>query len=158
MRIAVLSDTHGNLSWAEKLMPMFDSVDAVIHLGDCVGDAKRLEEMIKCPIYYIAGNCDIMSNEPRVLVKHFNGVKIFAVHGDRYSVDRDLLALSAAAREQDAEICLYGHTHIPDITPYYGVWFVNPGSMSRPRGMAKRSYAIIEIDNKRNVIPSIITP
>ncbi len=158
MRIAVLSDTHGNLTWVDGLMPMFDSVDAVIHLGDCVADAKKLEERIKCPVYYIAGNCDIMSSEPRELVKHFGGVRFFAVHGDRYSVDYDLYALSAAAREREAQVCLYGHTHIPDISNYYGVWIVNPGSMSRPRGMAKRSYAIIEIDNKGNVVPTIVTP
>ena len=121
MRIAVLSDTHGNLSWMHRLKPMFDSVDCVIHLGDCVSDARRIQESISCPVYFIAGNCDIMSSVPQELEKYIGGVKVFAVHGHRYSLDYGLYSLSADARERDAKLCLYGHTHIPDITSCYGI-------------------------------------
>ena len=158
MRIAVLSDTHGNLSWMNKLMPMFDSVDAVIHLGDLVSDAKKIQERIKCPLYYVAGNCDIMSSAPQEFEGYIGGKKIFAVHGNRHSLEYGLYSLAADARQREAQICLYGHTHIPDITSCYGLWFVNPGSISRPRGMSRNSYAVIEIDSRGEIIPDIIIP
>ena len=157
MRIAVISDTHGNLLWIDKVRAMLDSVDCIIHLGDNVQDAKKIEEAVKCPVHYVAGNCDILSSAPHEFDGYIGGVKFFAVHGHRYSIDYDLYTLSAEARSRDAKICLYGHTHVPDITNCYGIWFVNPGSISRPRGMSKKSYSVISIDRKGNIIPDIIT-
>lgn len=157
MRIAVISDTHGNLSWVGRLKPMLASVDHIIHLGDVVSDARRLEELVRCPVHYVAGNCDMMSSAPHELELRIGGKRIFAVHGHGYSLDNGLYSLSAEARSREADICLYGHTHIPDITSGYGIWFVNPGSMARPRGLSGKTYAIIEIDKNGEIIPDIIT-
>ena len=157
MRIAVISDTHGDTSWMNRLKPMFDSVDCVIHLGDVVSDARKIEENVKCPVYYVAGNCDMLSSAPQELNKYIGGKKIFAVHGNGYSLDYGLYSLSAEAREKEADICLYGHTHVPDITTGYGIWFVNPGSISRPRGIAGKTYAVIEIKKNGEIIPDIIS-
>ena len=88
---------------------------------------------------------------------NIGGKKIFAVHGNGYSLDYGLYSLSAEAREKEADICLYGHTHVPDITTGYGIWFVNPGSVSRPRGIAGKTYAVIEITKNGEIIPDIIS-
>lgn len=157
MRIAVISDTHGNLTWLARLGDMLRSVDCVIHLGDTVSDARRLEEAVKCPVYYVAGNCDVTNSVPYEFEKYIGGKKIFAVHGHGYSLDYGLYSLSAEARARQADICLYGHTHIPDITTGYGIWFVNPGSISRPRGMSGKTYAIIEIGKNGEIVPDIMT-
>ena len=156
MRIAVVSDSHGDMRWVNKIRGTLDSVDCVIHLGDYVGDARKLSDMLKCLVYYVAGNGDIMSSAPQVLEQSIGGVKIMAVHGHRHRVNDDLYSLAADAQSRDAKICLYGHTHIPDITNYYGIWFINPGSVSRARGMSKESYAIININKNGEVIPDIM--
>lgn len=156
MRIAVVSDSHGNMLWVEKIRKALDSVDCVIHLGDYVSDAKKLEGMLKCPVYYVAGNGDLMSSAPHELLKSIGGVKVLAVHGHRYRVDGDLYTLAAKAQSVEAKICLYGHTHVPDITCCYGIWFVNPGSVSRARGLSRESYAMIDIDAKGEVVPHTV--
>lgn len=153
MKIVVVSDTHGDLSWFERAKHIFDGADCVFHLGDVVSDAKKLEEKLSCPVHYVSGNCDIASGADKEILINVGAVKIFATHGNRYRVENDLYALSAQARSVEADICLYGHTHVPDVTNFYGVWFVNPGSPSRPRGMSKSSLAVIERDRHGNICP-----
>ncbi len=157
MRIAVISDSHGSTSWIEKLMPVFDTVDCIIHLGDGVADAEKLKAKVKCPVYNIAGNCDMTLSVPDEFCRYIGGVKVFATHGSRYALQYDLLTLSQAAQEKEAKLCLYGHTHVPDTDCCYGIWFVNPGSIARPRGFSGRTYAIIEIDKKGEIKPDIIS-
>ncbi len=153
MKIVVISDTHGDLSWFESARHIFDNADCVFHLGDVVSDAKKLEEKLPCPVHYVAGNCDIASGADKEILISVGAVKIFATHGNRYRVENDLYALSAQARSVEADICLYGHTHVADVTNFYGVWFVNPGSPSRPRGISKKSLAVIERDRHGNICP-----
>ena len=38
MKIVVVSDTHGDLSWFERAKHVFDNADCVFHLGDVVSD------------------------------------------------------------------------------------------------------------------------
>lgn len=156
MRIAVLSDSHGNITWMNKMKPVFDSVDCIIHLGDYVHDARTIETLVKCPVYYVAGNGDIMTSAEIEFEKFIGGVKVFATHGHKYYVNDTIYSLSEEALAREAKLCLYGHTHVPDISSMYGIWFVNPGSISRPRGMSRNSYAVIDINNGE-ITPDIIT-
>ncbi|MBP3347767.1 MAG: metallophosphoesterase [Clostridia bacterium] len=158
MKIVVISDTHGDMSWWEGLKPVIMSADCLFHLGDGAREAEKIQELTGKPVYCVKGNCDIAcgaSSEEEVTL---GGKRIFACHGNRYRVETDLYAISAAARSREADICLYGHTHVADITNYYGVWFVNPGSLSRPRGFDRRkTYAVLETDINGDLIPSIYT-
>lgn len=155
MRILVVSDSHGSMAWFDKIKTVFDSVDCVIHLGDHQSDAEKIRERVKIPVYAVSGNCDFGSGESEIC-QYIGGIKVFATHGHRYRVDNDIYAISAAAREHEAALCLYGHTHVPDITNFYGIWFVNPGSVSRPRSFSGPTYAIIEIDKKGEIKPDIL--
>ena len=47
MRIMVISDTHGDLSWMEKAQNDIESADRIIHLGDNVADAKKMAQRLK---------------------------------------------------------------------------------------------------------------
>ena len=52
------------------------------------------------------------------------------------------------AQEEEADICLYGHLHVPDAWKEGRTLFVNPGSISQPRGPIREClYAKIEIDD-----------
>jgi putative phosphoesterase len=53
------------------------------------------------------------------------------------------------AEEQQADILLFGHTHIPDIAEKDRCIIINPGSASDPRGNSNESYAVIEISDGR---------
>lgn len=157
MRILVISDTHGNLSRVYKVINSISNmIDGVIHCGDIVEDADTLR--IRYPdlkIYNVRGNCDYGSAVPNEEVFVLGGKKFFVTHGDLYGVNWGIDRLCYKGAEVDADVCLYGHTHVPYIDNYNGIVILNPGSLSAPRGNSVYSYGIIKIED--NVVtPSIV--
>jgi putative phosphoesterase len=151
MKILVLSDTHGDTSKAEKAIRSSKRIDLIIHLGDYFRDAQKLSAMFpKIPIEYIYGNSDFVTeNVPAEKVIEVCGKRIFLTHGHRYSVKWDYERLISKAKEQSADILLFGHTHIPELIINDRFYLLNPGSTSEPRADSDGSYAIIEIDESR---------
>ena len=72
------------------------------------------------------------------------GARIFYTHGHLYSVKTELGGLLQAARELDANVVLFGHTHQPLCTYREGVHLLNPGSLGYP-GEQGRTYGIVDI-------------
>lgn len=157
MKILVISDTHGNLSKVYKVINSISNIiDGVIHCGDIVEDADSLR--IKYPnlkIYNVRGNCDYGSSVPNEDVFVLGGKKFFVTHGDLYGVNWGIDRLCYKGAEIGADVCLYGHTHIPYIDNYNGIVILNPGSLSAPRGNRTYSYGIIKIEDSV-VTPSIV--
>jgi len=55
----------------------------------------------------------------------------------------------------EANIVLFGHTHVPYLEKVGGVWFMNPGSPTYPRGGSRPGYGLIEI-NGAQIEPRLI--
>jgi putative phosphoesterase len=146
MLIGVVSDTHRDKAAIKKVAEELRDTDVLIHLGDNDSDVEELSELYKKKIISVRGNCDFMSRTPLELVEEFDGIRILITHGHKYDVKRDLLKLKYKAMELDADIALYGHTHISEISFDEGVWLINPGSPALPRDVY-RSVGIIEIAN-----------
>lgn len=119
--------------------------DAVIHLGDHASDALVIErEYPRLPVCRVRGNCDRCETDVQdEAVIEWEGVKILATHGHRYSVKSGLLSLCYAAAQAGARIALFGHTHDPYCEESEGLWLLNPGACGR----LFPSYGIIEIEN-----------
>lgn len=149
MKILVLSDTHGNLSRVYSLMnSVHTMLDAVIHCGDCVEDVYTLKN--KYPdmrFYFVKGNCDYGSSEPEEETFVLGGKRFFITHGDSYSVNWSTDRLCYRGAELRADICIFGHTHIPVIENYRGMYVMNPGSISHPRGSRGSTYGIVKIED-----------
>lgn len=147
MKILVISDTHGETYRAEKVIKGLKNIDMIIHLGDYVRDARKLSALYpRIPMEYVYGNCDFSTKDvPSEKVLDCCGKKIFITHGHHYSVKRGYDKLYDKAEEVDADILLFGHTHIDDIDEENGHVLLNPGSISNPRNHSNGSYAIIEI-------------
>ena len=100
-------------------------------------------------VYQVAGNCDRYCAPQyacELLVCSVGGVKIFMTHGHRYGVKAGDEALLAAAREQGAQIVLYGHTHRAVCRRETdGIWVMNPGSC----GYSDAVAGLIRIDGGR---------
>ncbi|MCD8125753.1 MAG: metallophosphoesterase [Lachnospiraceae bacterium] len=149
MKILVVSDTHGRLEHFRAVLKRVAPVDRILHLGDVEGDEDFLRGTVGCPITFVAGNCDRLSREPWERAVELGGRRIFMTHGHRYDVHRGLARLNLAAEEAQADVVLYGHTHIPDLSYIGERAFLNPGSLSLPRQEGHRpSFAILEIDAK----------
>jgi len=151
MKILAISDTHGVIYKAEKVIKSINGINLIIHLGDYIRDAHRLSNIFpEIPIECTLGNCDYAASDtPLDKVLEYNGIRILVTHGHRYSVKCDYDKLYRKAEEAGAHLVLFGHTHIADITMKNGVYLVNPGSISFPRNNCSESYAIIELNDER---------
>mgnify|MGYP003310836034 CR=1 FL=1 len=123
----VISDTHGNISAIEKILPLINENDYLIHLGDGLNDLRCFSRDIKANVFSVAGNCD-GGGEDEIL--EIEKVKILITHGDKYGVKSSLYKLLMRAKEVGASVVFYGHTHQNDITIADGITLVNPGALN----------------------------
>ena len=150
MRIAVVSDSHRNLYMLDKALTDAGNVDSIIHLGDGVRDLIKVNEKFKLPVEYVYGNNDfgISPVYEKVIIK--NGIRILMTHGHRYNLYYGVEDLYSKALEVEAQVVLYGHTHIQNVERIGDILLLNPGSVSLPRD-AKPGFAILTINIKGEV-------
>ncbi|MBQ8410034.1 MAG: YfcE family phosphodiesterase [Clostridia bacterium] len=118
MDILVFSDSHGRTS---KLLEAFERQvkrpDAIVFLGDGLRDVAYCD-FGDIPLYAVCGNCDFYSvyggvrGEDEILIT-LGGKRIMMTHGHDYGVKSSLGRLVASAVRKDADIVLFGHTHMP---------------------------------------------
>ena len=155
MKVLVISDTHGSLENAARVLKKVRPLDLVIHLGDIMGDNEELAAMAGCPVTAVAGNNDWLSRDPKETVMSLGKYRAYLTHGHRHSVYFGCDRLVWAAREQQAEIALFGHTHVPVLDLSGDVWLMNPGSLTRPRNGSRYSYIVLDIDEDGEVHPTL---
>lgn len=144
MKILVLSDSHGQLFYMERALAA-EKPDAIVHLGDHESDARELHRAApQLPLYNVYGNCDFARLAPQKLLLSLAGVNLFLTHGHAYGVKYDLLRVSMAARQENAQVLLFGHTHIPLCEWQNGLWLLNPGTCS---GHGPVHYGIVQLEN-----------
>ena len=149
LRALILSDIHGEtttLRWLlEEVWKQVGPIDAYICLGDGVRDFDNAEAFIRsrdphASMYAVRGNCDFISNYPERLVIRLGGLGIYMTHGHIHRVKGGLDYLRGAAREANADIALYGHTHRANVE-YTTPWLINPGAAEDD------CCALMEIEN-----------
>lgn len=153
-KIIVVSDTHGNSSAIEKLMPRIAENDYFFHLGDGCMDVKQVWKEYPDKVYQCRGNCDGFTPTPAEGEIEVEYVKIFYCHGDKYGVKSSLQTLAREAKKRGCEIALYGHTHKADVTEIDGVTLINPGSLKKWVD-AGGSYCYLVI-HKDKITPVIV--
>lgn len=148
--LCVLSDTHGYLDAIHRISNVIFESDYVLHLGDGVGDMRSFTEMLGDKFYAVKGNCDCLPYRKEELLE-IEGHRILMTHGDLYGVKYSMTALSLRAKELNADVVLFGHTHTAEIFEEGGITFINPGSLS---GTMKESFAYVVI-TKEKVVATI---
>ena len=136
IRILVVSDSHGDVNLLHDLFLKYQHFDYFLHLGDSQIPPSLLE-----PFISVKGNCDFGNDYPKIRTIVTPYGKIHMEHGNsiRESVFSD----------ESIRIFLCGHTHIGTLqTLPSGAYFVNPGSLTRPRDGRYGSYLTIEWDEK----------
>lgn len=148
MKILVISDTHGYIDKAVKVIKENNNISMIIHLGDYFRDAQKIAyEFPHIQVEYVHGNCDLMpGNVLAEKLLELEGKKVFITHGHRYSVKWNYEKILKRAQELEADLLLFGHTHIAEIFNNGKCFFLNPGSISDPRGGRRESYAIVDIN------------
>ena len=156
LRILIMSDSHGRNENVElaiaQVREEIGEFQMLIHLGD-VGDAREIESLAGVPCYIVRGNTDYDAKLLNANVIEASGHRIFATHGHLYQVDMRLDLLRFAALENDCDIAMYGHTHVPYLEEDPDdVTILNPGSISKPlQADLRYTYMVIEIDDEDEV-------
>lgn len=161
MRIALVSDTHGDPTAWERAVEVLGEVELICHSGDVLYhgifnpitdtyDPRRLASIlneVRIPMIHARGNCD--SEVDQMALDNFilsdfafasaEGLKILVTHGHK-NTNSKLLGL---ARKAGIALVLRGHTHVPEILAEDGVTLVNPGSVAVPKQEGERPTAAV---------------
>lgn len=152
MKIAVVSDTHRMNRYIDIAKKYIEDADVLIHLGDNVDDVEELSKGFKGTVYAVRGNCDYTDKYPSEQLIELEGKRIFITHGHLYGVKSTLNNIYYRAKELEANIVLFGHTHENLIIEEDSIKFMNPGSISLPRSMGRHVGFIEVSDGKVNNI------
>lgn len=153
MIIGLVSDSHGVTGKLEEMLKLPEAARAEcwLHAGDFTQDADYLAMVCGKPVHKVAGNGDWPTNVPEDLLLELGGHRIYLTHGHMQGVRSGTGRLADYAALQGADIAVYGHTHVADITPRnkQGVTVLNPGSVARPRDESRGSFMIMELEADR---------
>lgn len=153
MRIIVMSDTHQEYRAAKKLIQLHEEADLFLHCGDGYQECELLQrEFPNRKLKWVRGNCDFGCSSEIKLNEIFEAgqARIFMTHGHLYHVKYSLEDLVEAGAAYNANVILYGHTHVASVAYKNGVYVMNPGSLGQPRG-GKASYGIVDVTEKEIV-------
>ncbi len=88
-----------------------------------------------------------------------DGKRVLLVHGSPRKMneylfeDRPLSSFQRLARDSNADVIVFGHTHVPFIKNVDGVLFVNVGSVGKPKDDDPRAcYALLDLTASPAVI------
>ena len=146
LKLLVFSDTHGHESYIERAIKAHgEKADALIFLGDGILGANEVfAGYPHIPHVCVRGNCDVYATgEVDEALVDMGGIKILCMHGHKYSVKSTLVRATYRALEREADMVLFGHTHVPEEKREMGVVLFNPGSLGR--GYPERTYGVVEI-------------
>ena len=156
MKCLCFSDSHGTSAYMRRALKMHPDAEVVFFLGDGLSDLEELTYDRTRAWFAVKGNCDYISEVGGVFVKKLDfitlsGKKILFTHGDLYGVKYGMDGITSLARENGADIALFGHTHEP-LEKYLSdgerpLYLFNPGSAGAPYRYPT-SYGVIEISEK----------
>ena len=145
MRIVVFSDSHNNFHKLNQVVEQRRDTHLFLHLGDGEGEFDDLACLYpEKKMLFVRGNCDWASLSKSEDLVICQGKRIFFTHGHLYGVKKDTHRIWERARQLEADICCFGHTHTPFSTYRESVYLLNPGSISQPRA-GHPSYGVIDI-------------
>lgn len=146
----VFSDSHGRNDRMLRVIGRYkNEIEGVFFLGDVESGEDRLRGSIPGPTYIVRGNCDYFSQAPDFQVVKLHGHQIAMTHGHKQHVNMGIDMLKYWAMSNEADIVMFGHTHVPFREQTSTLTVLNPGSISRPRQEDHiPTYAIMEfLDN-----------
>ena len=147
MRYLIISDTHNNTYYLNRVLDKVGNLDGLFHLGDFDGHECDIQAMVECDTYMVGGNNDFFCGLERELLVEIGGYRIFMTHGHRYGVGYGQDRILEVGKDLAANIVMFGHTHKPLITQKEGLYLINPGSISQPRQEGRiPTYIIMEFD------------
>ncbi|HID92570.1 MAG TPA: YfcE family phosphodiesterase [bacterium (Candidatus Stahlbacteria)] len=135
MKVGVLSDSHGNLEYLREtgLWLIQNGASLLVHLGDDWDDTKAVEEL-GIMILKVPGVFSSYYQDPSIInrrIEKLVGFQVLLTHtvsSHENDLPTDIKPEDVIAKHQ-ADIILYGHTHIPNLEIKEGILWLNPGHL-----------------------------
>ncbi len=161
MKLFFASDIHGSAQYTAKLTELYtqEKADKLILLGDLLYHGprndlpeeyapKKVIEMLngmKTEILAVRGNCDAevdqMVLEFPIMADYMTlwleNRMVFVTHGHLFN-EENLPQLKRG------DVLIHGHTHLRVAANRGDYFFLNPGSISLPKGDGVHSYMVYE--------------
>ncbi len=151
MKLLLISDTHGEMPLNMKDLEF----DAVLHAGD-IGDAAFFRSLDAAAgeknLYAVYGNTDFVLSGclPENISANIGGMNFFLVH-NLTAPHRIMPENESEMKRSNAEIVVFGHTHMPLAEERGGRIFINPGSLGKTGLTGHRSFATLETSTSGEV-------
>jgi putative phosphoesterase len=151
MRLVVVSDTHipdFAKALPPGLLPALRRADVILHAGDVTAPEVLDELAGYSPVHAAMGNGDGPDVEAwgslPVVELDIDGVSIAMLHdaGPREGRGRRM-----RRRFPQADLVLFGHSHIPIDSVHEGLRLLNPGSPTWKRRQPAPTYATVDIES-----------
>lgn len=150
MQALVLADTHvrpgGSRTLPEEVWDAARDADVILHAGDVMA-ASLLDQLAEhAPVHAVLGNNDVTLQErlPETLELELGGVRVAMIHDSGQRTGR---AARMRRRFPEAEIVVYGHSHLPDDSEGVdGQRLFNPGSCTERRRAPHRTYGVLVLE------------
>lgn len=163
MKYLVISDIHGSFKYLSLAIKAFNDFkcDKIICLGDILYHGPRND----LPEEYNPKKCIELLNQYQDIIEAVNGncdaevdqmVLNFKIQNNHFTKLNDMDVYLCHGHHLDtvdeaAKIVLYGHTHISLIETKDGILYLNPGSISIPKGDKINSFCIIDDNNMATI-------
>ncbi|MDO5736626.1 MAG: metallophosphoesterase family protein [Propionibacteriaceae bacterium] len=153
LKVLVLSDTHAPRRWKgvpQALMDPLRRCDLILHAGDVCTPAALDELEGFAPVRAVLGNndgADVAAwGAPPELALELEGVRVAMIHiaGPKQGRGRRM-----GRQFPDADIVVFGHSHMPVDMVEDGTHLFNPGSPTDPRREPMGSFGWLELGNGR---------
>lgn len=144
MKFLVFSDSHKSTNGMDKAIERHSDIKHIIFCGDVDDDREYLEMMYgrTHSICSVCGNNDFFCTTPLSRIMKCEGHLIYITHGHKERVKSGLELLKTVAQQNNADMCIYGHTHTQFYEETEGLKILNPGSI----GYFGQQYAVINVD------------
>ena len=155
MRIAVLSDTHAPRRWKRcpaSVAKRLEGADLILHAGD-VCRAYVLDELAAfAPVRAVLGNNDTADvaewGAPDTLQLDLHGLRVAMIHDAGPAAGR---ARRMRRRFPEADLVVFGHSHIPLDLDDGDLRIFNPGSPTDRRRQPSGTVGLLRVEAGRLV-------
>jgi uncharacterized protein len=151
VRVVVIADTHLRRSWPNRRLPPaadreLATADVILHAGD-ITQAEHLEALAEhAPVHAVLGNNDpeLLGVLPETLEIELAGVRVAMIHDSGPTRGRER---RLHERFPDADVVVFGHSHIPWNAPGEGGQLLfNPGSPTERRRQPHRTVGVLDLE------------
>ncbi|MBX6386400.1 MAG: metallophosphoesterase family protein [Microbispora sp.] len=150
MKVAVLSDTHAPRRWKScpsAVAAHLRGADLILHAGDvCTADVL-VELSAYAPVHAVLGNNDgpdvAAWGAPETLELDLDGLRVAMIHDSGQAAGR---TARMRRRFPQADLVVFGHSHIPMDVTGDGVRVFNPGSPTDRRRQPHGTIGILDIE------------